>query len=88
MTPPRRTGYQQRRTAQLSGARARARRLQGVALNTALIVSLIGAIVVYLGAPPWIITVLVAAGVAFVLWWMMGPGRKPPPDDLDPDRAP
>lgn len=83
MTPPRRTGYQQRRTAQLSGARARARRLQGVALNTALVVSLIGAIAVFLGAPAWTISVLVAAGVAFVLWWMMGPGRKPPPDDLD-----
>ena len=88
MTPPRRTGYQQRRTVRLSGARARARRLQGVALNTALVVSLVGAVAVFLGAPPWTITVLVAAGVGFVLWWMMGPGSKPPPDDLDPDRAP
>jgi uncharacterized iron-regulated membrane protein len=86
--PPRRKGYQQRRTAPLSGARKQQRRRQGVALNTALVVSVIGALAVFLGAPPWIITILVAAGVGFVLWWMRGPGRQPHPDDVDPDSAP
>ncbi len=66
---------------QESAARARARSYQATALTIAVVVSVIGGGLVLLGAPPWIIVVLLPVGVGGGLWLQSRRVQRPEEDD-------